>query len=55
MTNDLIRILSDIRELIDAWCKQRLMNENEFMDELKELNKKLVEELEKEEPPAVEA
>lgn len=53
MTNDLIRILSDLKALIDYWNAGGLIGENELIDQLKKLNERLTEELEKKEGPMV--
>jgi len=54
MTTELIRILSDFKSLIDYWNASRLMSENELVDQLKILNERLREELERKDVPEIE-
>lgn len=45
MTNELIKLLSDLDELIKSWNDKKIANEEELRTELKPLNDKLTEEL----------
>lgn len=50
MTNELVKIVSDLKELFDSWTARKILNEEEFITELKKLNEALTEELKKPQP-----
>ncbi len=53
MTDQLIMILSELKQLFQDWEKQLIPTEQELIDGLKKLNERLTEELPKQKIPAV--
>lgn len=50
MTNELVKIVSDLKELFDAWNSRAISNEEEFVTGLKKLSAAMTEELKKPQP-----
>jgi len=50
MTNELVKILEDLKELLENQASDNAPNEEDFLAKLKEFNEALTEELKKPQP-----
>jgi len=53
MTNELVRVISDFWDLVLDWTFRIIPTEEEFIDKLKEMTNRLVEELPKQKIPEI--